>query len=158
MKTKSILASKTVWVNLISAASTLYPPVGVWVAANPQVAMAVLGGINILVRLITKGAVSLFPADDAGKVGSGNGLGGSLLRLLMIMFTAAALVGLPSCSVSTAPDGTVTRKPDAESISLAQGLAAWVVGIWQVKEAQDAAAEERKEERRAAKVVVIPSK
>jgi hypothetical protein len=158
MNSKTIFRSKTFWLQLVAVAASFYPPVGVWVAANPVGALAALGAANVLVRFVSKGTVTLFPADDAGNVGSGNGLGGSLLRLLMITFTAAALVGLPSCSVSTAPDGTVTRKPDAESISLVQGLAAWAVGVWQYQEAVDAAEDARKDERRAAKVAVIPAK
>lgn len=154
---KSILRSKTFWLQIIAVASSFYPPVGVWVAANPVGALSALGGLNILVRFVTKGQITIFPGDEPD-VGNSGGLGGLPLRLLLLVLTAAGLLGLPSCATSTAKDGTVTRRPDVESISLAQGLAAWAVGVWQYQEAADAAAEERKEERRAAKAVVIPSK
>ena len=161
MNSKTILRSKTFWLQMVAVAASFCPPVGVWVAANPVGALAALGAANILVRFVTKGSVTLFPSDEDGSVGGGNGLGGPLLRLLMITLTAAALVGLPSCAVSTAKDGTVTRKPDVESITLGKSIAEWALGIWAIKEAQDAAEQERADARddaRRARPVVIPAK
>jgi len=73
--------------------------------------------------------------------------------LLLLTCTAAALVGLPSCAVSTAPDGTKTSKPDVESITLAQSIATWAVTVWQVENAANRAAEAAKPSR-----VVRPAK
>ena len=145
MNPKSILASKTFWVQLIAVASSLYPPVGLWVAANPVGAVAALGAANILVRFVTKGAITIFPG-DAGNMDSG-GLGGPALKLLLLTCMAAALVGLPSCATTTAPDGTVTRKPDVESITLGQSIAMWAAAVWQSERAAEREAEKAGEVR-----------
>lgn len=139
MNSKSILASKTFWLQLIAVASAFYPPVGLWVAANPVGAVAALGAVNILVRFVTKGAITIFPG-DAGSVDGSGGLGGSPLMLLLLCM-AAVLVGLPSCATVTAPDGTKTTKPDAESIGLAQSIAVWAAAVWQSERAAERDAE-----------------
>jgi len=52
--------SKTLWVNLIGAASAMFfPPVGDFISSNPEIVMVLWSGINMLLRLVTKGAVSI---------------------------------------------------------------------------------------------------
>lgn len=61
METKSPLEGrKTLIVNAIIALSALYPPVGGWVSENPELVLQILAGVNIALRLITKGKVRLF--------------------------------------------------------------------------------------------------
>ena len=136
MNTKSILASKTFWLQLIAVASACYPPVGLWVAANPVGAVAALGAVNILVRFVTKGQITIFPG-DAGSVDGNGGHSGLPLMLLLLTGMAAALVGLPSCATTTAPDGTRTTKPDVESITLGQSIAVWAAAVWQRERAAE---------------------
>lgn len=60
-ESKSIFKSKTAGVNLLIMLASLYPPVGGVVATHPQETILVLGGINLLLRLVTKKKVQLFP-------------------------------------------------------------------------------------------------
>jgi hypothetical protein len=96
MNTKSIFQSKTFWVNLIVLVSAFFPPVKAWLAANPETAIGAVTAVNVLLRFITSGRISLFGAgerDDAG-----NGLG---MVLIWIGMTAGLVMGLPSCSPET---------------------------------------------------------
>lgn len=56
---KSILKSKTFWVNLVMAILPLFPAIQVWYMANPEIVASIWGGMNILLRAITKDAVYL---------------------------------------------------------------------------------------------------
>lgn len=56
---KNILKSKTFWLQAITVASAFVPQVQVWLAANPETAVAVIGAVNVLMRFATKGKVSL---------------------------------------------------------------------------------------------------
>jgi hypothetical protein len=60
-ESKSIFKSKTLAVNLVAMLASLYPPVGAVVATHPQEAVLALGVANLLLRLVTKKKVSLFP-------------------------------------------------------------------------------------------------
>lgn len=60
MQTKPLEGRKTLIVNAIVAASALFPPVAEFVQANPQLVLAVLGGVNLVLRFVTKGKVRLF--------------------------------------------------------------------------------------------------
>ena len=110
MNSKTISQSKTFWVQVIAMAASFFPPVGAWVAANPVAAVSALGGLNILVRFVTHGKVTIFPGDSMDD-GTGNGLGGPLVKLLLIGVMTTALMGaLSSCSTTVTtnvlPDGT----------------------------------------------------
>jgi hypothetical protein len=90
---KSILMSKTFWVQVIALASLLVPAVREWVEANPVDFAAVWGACNILVRFFTSGRISL--AGDQG----GENSSGPTMALLVFMGSAAAVAGLlPSCA------------------------------------------------------------
>lgn len=51
--------SKTLWINLLIAASAFVPQVHTLLVANPEVVAAVFAGLNIVLRLISKDKVSL---------------------------------------------------------------------------------------------------
>ena len=52
--------SKTLWINLILAASALFVPgVGAYVQSHMEVVAIVFSGINIVLRLVTKDAIQL---------------------------------------------------------------------------------------------------
>ena len=61
MQTKSIFESKTAIVNTVVILTAFYPPVGSFVAANPELSLTVLGLANVLLRLVTKKKIQLFP-------------------------------------------------------------------------------------------------
>ncbi len=92
MNTKSILKSKTFWLNALAFAVALFPPVKAWIAANPESMVGALTALNILVRFVTSGRISIFA--DGGNVAGGGSLP------LWIVGAAAGLIcsALPSCS------------------------------------------------------------
>jgi hypothetical protein len=88
MNTKTILLSKTFWLQVITLLSLLIPAVDVWVHKNPEQFVAVWAALNVIVRFVTSGKVSLISEDATG-----------MARLMMLGGTAAALMtSLPSCA------------------------------------------------------------
>jgi len=63
--TKNVFVSKTAAVALITTASGIIanfvPEVGEYVTANAAMILMGLGVVSFILRLVTKGAVSLFP-------------------------------------------------------------------------------------------------
>lgn len=51
---KSFLKSKTLWVNLIAIIGGFFPAVREILEKNPEAGVYILGGINFLLRLMTK--------------------------------------------------------------------------------------------------------
>jgi hypothetical protein len=98
MDTKHALASKTVWVQIVAVLSLLVPVVRDWLASNPVEFVAVLAAVNVIVRFITRGKISVFAAGNAAEEKTAGGSGG--LPLLIVWGTAAGLcfTALPSCS------------------------------------------------------------
>ena len=96
MDTKHALASKTVWVQIVAVLSLLVPVVRDWLASNPVEFVAVLAAVNVIVRFVTRGKISVFA--ETGEKTVGGGSGG--LPLLIVWGTAAGLcfTALPSCS------------------------------------------------------------
>jgi hypothetical protein len=64
MKTKSIFKSKTFWTQNIILAATMFPQVRAYIGDNGALAIQLLSGVNIALRYISKGAVTLFPDKD----------------------------------------------------------------------------------------------
>jgi hypothetical protein len=61
MNSKPAYLSKTLWVNLLVGGLALFlPGAKEWVAAHPEVATGALAGVNILLRLVTKGKLELW--------------------------------------------------------------------------------------------------
>ena len=89
---KSILLSKTFWLQVLALAAALYPPVGAWISANPVDSVAVFAAANVLVRFATSGRVNVFGENVTPPAGG--------LMAIMGLGTAAGVMGfcLPSCS------------------------------------------------------------
>ncbi|MGJ8674049.1 hypothetical protein [Rubritalea sp.] len=67
MNTKKFWQSKTLWVQLISVVSLLFPVVQEWLAENPVEVVTVFAAINTLVRFVTSGKIETFVGDSSGK-------------------------------------------------------------------------------------------
>mgnify|MGYP001287837347 CR=1 FL=1 len=59
METKPALQSKTLWVALIVAVAAFFPPVQSWIAGNGEIFAQVLAGVFFVLRLVTKGKISV---------------------------------------------------------------------------------------------------
>ena len=57
---KSLLTSKTFWVQVVTFASAFVPAVQQWLASNPEQFLGALAAVNVLVRFATKGKITLF--------------------------------------------------------------------------------------------------
>lgn len=93
---KTILLSKTFWVQVIALVILVFPPVKMWFDANPVGYLSALAAVNVLLRFITSGAVSILPTDDDDTMGQSG-------RQLMGFLLLAGMAGgfgclLPSCS------------------------------------------------------------
>lgn len=96
MNTKSVLLSKTVWVQILAVLSLLIPQVKEWLAANPVEFLAALAAVNVLVRFVTSGRISIFGEEEAPEAKDSPGLGGPWL----VVLGTAGLLGAapPSCT------------------------------------------------------------
>ena len=102
---KPIYRSKTFWLNVVAAVAALCPPVGSFLAANPEVSVILLTGANVLVRLVTKDQVSFY--DDSPQPPKSGGSGprkrpgrGAFSLLWVACMCAGSLGGLPSCKAA----------------------------------------------------------
>ncbi len=114
---KAIFFSKTFWTQLVAIAAVFYPPVGAWVAGNPVEAVAVFAAVNVLVRFITSGRVTIFPDDNSPPSGK--------VAAVVATTTLAGLVGLalPACMAGAMPVRIGIAGPDGEvSYSSKAGL------------------------------------
>lgn len=59
MENKSVLQSKTIWVNLIFAIAAFFPSVQTYITAHPELIPTVFAVLNIGLRLITKQGVEI---------------------------------------------------------------------------------------------------
>lgn len=57
---KSLLQSKTFWVQVVTFAAAFIPVVQEWLAANPEQFIGTLAAVNVIVRFATKGKITLF--------------------------------------------------------------------------------------------------
>jgi len=149
MNTKNLLQSKTFWVQIIAFIAALLPVVQEWIAKNPESTIAVLGAVNVLVRFATSGRVTLFGAlGSNGDMVKSEQSGGIAPLWVLACMTAGFGMGLPSCTVTTAADGSTVTKPDAEGIALGMQLAEWAVWLAQT---QDGKTQDAREEVPSAK-------
>lgn len=72
---KSAWKSRTVWLNFVAVLAAFVPTVQEWLAENPVEVVSALAALNILVRFVTSGKVSLF-ATKAASLLLVMGLGG----------------------------------------------------------------------------------
>lgn len=56
---KPIWKSKTFWTGLVAAIAPMFPPLQVWMMANPEAYNAILGGVFVLLRLVSSDKVSV---------------------------------------------------------------------------------------------------
>lgn len=107
---KHPLLSKTVWVQIITIISTLVPAVSDWLGSNGVTIIQVLGAVNIVVRFVTHGKISVFSDGESGNGGSGT-------HLLLAMCIVGGTLGcgfLASCSALETVDAKIYYK-DADS-------------------------------------------
>lgn len=97
---KPIYQSKTFWLQIITLAAAFFPPVQAFLIANPITSVGALTAVNLLVRFVTNGKITIFAdGTDASANQSGTTSGGALL--LAITVTAAGIMGcLPSCTAA----------------------------------------------------------
>lgn len=57
--TKSVLKSKTLWLQLLTLVSVFVPPAREFLAANPVESVAVITAANTVVRFVTSGRLTL---------------------------------------------------------------------------------------------------
>lgn len=62
---KSIFLSKTFWLQVVVVLSMLFPQAKAWAQQNPEAFASLWALANVLMRYITKGAVTLKGEDDA---------------------------------------------------------------------------------------------
>lgn len=129
---KSILLSKTLWVQILTVVMALVPAVQQWIKANPVEFLSVLAAVNTLVRFVTSGKVTIFPEDDgASGNGSATGTGvsggsaagrdagagfGKVRGSGVPWLVAPACALLASCVVGVDEAGSYYVKPDPYSI------------------------------------------
>ena len=78
MLTKHALKSKTVWVQIAAVVSAMLPVAGDWLRSNPVEFVAALAALNVLVRFVTHGKVTVFSDDSSGH-------GGGALPVVSVM-------------------------------------------------------------------------
>lgn len=61
MKSKFNLKSKTVWLGLITALASFYPPAMEFLATNAQTLTLVWSLLTLVLRSLTKGGITLLP-------------------------------------------------------------------------------------------------
>ena len=59
MDSKPFYTSKTFWTNLLIGAAAFYPPAQAYFVAHPEVVVTIFALVNIGLRAITKGAVTI---------------------------------------------------------------------------------------------------
>jgi len=84
---KSLLKSKTIWLNMVAFFAAFLPVVQEWLATNPVELVSVFVALNVIVRFATRGKISLFSGTGAAN--------------LFIGFLGFAALGLVSCSPSS---------------------------------------------------------
>lgn len=57
---KSVFFSRTLWLNVIMALVAFYPPASEWMQGHMEIVMAVFGGLNMVLRLISKDKLYLY--------------------------------------------------------------------------------------------------
>lgn len=93
--------SKTILLNVLALVAMVVPAVREWVEKTPVEPLAVLSALNLLVRFVTSGRISIFPDDESGN-GSSAGTG--------------------------VPDGNSGRQTGSESGMVHRSAFPWLVG------------------------------
>ena len=56
---KSFLLSKTFWLNALMFAGMVYPPIGTFLAANPDITVEAFAVANIILRFVSKDQIKV---------------------------------------------------------------------------------------------------
>lgn len=118
----AFLASKG-WIDATDTASVNGAGVSLG-AALVVILTAIIG------RLALTWMGKILPGTGVVKNGTGSGGGLPAIGLLCMAVGLLGVATLPSCTTTTAPDGTVTRATDAESVGVWAGLVELGYGIW----------------------------
>lgn len=96
MNAKSIVLSKTFWLNLLFIIAAFFPQVNTWIADNVQTTASVWGALNILLRFATNGRITLQGAGETDGTATG------MPPCWVMGIAAAGLVAtaLPSCTTA----------------------------------------------------------
>ena len=113
---KSILLSKTFWLQIVTVVSMFVPAVNTFVVANPESAACVLGAANVLVRFFTSGTVSLTGGD--GSTGSGTGA----TRVSIGLVTLAGLSGFALSACSPSQQAEIKSLPISGTVKTNYGM------------------------------------
>lgn len=70
---KPIWRSKTFWLQVITLLSLVFPQVRDFISKNPEQFVSVIAALNVIVRFLTKGRVTLFSSGEEGSHGSASG-------------------------------------------------------------------------------------
>lgn len=136
--------SKTIFLNVLALVAMMVPAVREWVEKNPVEPIAVLSALNLLVRFVTSGRISIFPDGDgdggagsspegsprtgvpgaARSEGNGGGVLGSLAAaddrdtpgFPWLVSPACLLLLLASCTVGVDAEGGWSIRPDPMTI------------------------------------------
>ncbi len=96
---KPIYQSKTAWLQVITLIAAFFPQVQTFLIAHPQAAIAILGALNIAVRIVTRGEITIF-ADGTDAAANNSGTSPAWVAPLLTGVTAAGIgLSLPSCNV-----------------------------------------------------------
>lgn len=101
--------SKTVILNTVALVATFIPAVGEWLKANPVEVVSALAALNVLLRFVTSGKISL-AGNDGGSVSA-----------LLLCCTLVGVLGFSSISCSAIPGGATGSIYYLDSKSGAKG-------------------------------------
>jgi hypothetical protein len=59
VESKKPWESKTNWTALLLALSAFVPAVGEWVKANPDTTLQIIGGLFVVLRMLSKGKIEI---------------------------------------------------------------------------------------------------
>ena len=104
---KNPLASRTIWVQIITLLSAFFPVVQEWLSSNPVQFVSVFTAINVVVRFITKDRIQI--------LGGHNG-GGGVANLFIAFFGLAAFLlfagSVTSCADYEVKGSACLRDPE----------------------------------------------
>ena len=101
--------SKTFWANLLMSLSLVFPAVQGWAAENPTAMPIIFAFVNLVLRSVTKQAITISSSD--GVAGSSGGSVG-VLPLGLFLCCAACLL-LPSCTNYPVEGSVMYRDPES---------------------------------------------
>jgi hypothetical protein len=133
--------SKTILLNILALVAMAVPAVAGWVKENPVEPVAVLTALNLILRFVTSGKISIFgddddfptglnvPGSERGKTTAGRDAGGNAgeskerhtpgFPWLVGPACVALLLLLPGCMVGVDGEGNYSVRPDPRTMDVA---------------------------------------